>query len=105
MDKIETDEEIRVTVPENGWCRYCRLIDEETGEALPTAAHDHVWKKPKRCEQTLSADSWEPSEHLQCQRDEGHDRGEFPRYAWDHGLDNIAKIIMNPTPHLVEWEA
>lgn len=83
--RTETDEEIRVEVPDGGWCRYC-----------PAAtAHVHVWTKPSRCSYSLA--------DLQCQRDEGHDRGEFPRYSWDHGLNNIAKIETGPTMHLVEW--
>lgn len=101
MTMTETDEEIRVSVPDGGWCRYCEpLVDGETGEPLPVVEHEHVWKKPKRC------GAYFPSVvagELQCQRDEGHDRGEFPRYAWDHGLNNVAKIILDPTPHIAEW--
>lgn len=89
--RTETDEEIRVVVSEGGYCRYC-----------PAAtAHQHVWTKPKRCEEVHILRDW--GEELRCQRDAGHDEGPFPRLAWDHGLDNVLKFITGPTPHLVEW--
>lgn len=87
MDENEAPsvDEVRVSIPEGGWCRHC-----------PAAtAHEHVWKKPGRCSFSLGG--------FQCLREEGHDRGEFPRYAWDHGLHNMAKMLMEPTMHRVEW--
>lgn len=90
--RTETDDEIRVVVPEGGYCQYC-----------PAAtAHQHVWTKPKRCEATFEGDRvW--GEALRCQHDAGHDEGPFPRYAWDHGLDNVLRVLTRPTPHFAEW--
>lgn len=97
--KTETDEEIRVTVPEGGWCRHCVRRDLNGG-TLPALRHEHVWKKPRRCIEALGAIDGRVH---RCELNAGHDSGEFPRPAWDDRLDNVRRIIFEPTPHVASW--